>query len=407
MAIIDVIKYDGNDQEFAWKFPSYDLRLGTQLIVKPAQTAFFIKGGKILDQFESGTHTLNSGNIPLLNKLLNIPFGGDSPFQAEVWFINRISKLDNRWGTSTPLQLEDPKYKIIVPVRAFGQFGFKISEPKIFLETLIGTQYGFSADKIVNYFKGKIISSVTTLIYQKIINDRLSILEIPKMLDDMSVFCEGQLKGEFNKYGIEILNFYFMSINVPDNDPSVIKLKEIKEKAMYINTVGKDVYSFDRSMDVMETAAGNEGNSGNLMGAGLGLGMGLGIGGNMGSQMGNISGQINTNLQQNMINCSICKAVIQGNSRFCGSCGAEQSTKIKAESDILICDKCGKSTPIGQRFCMHCGDEFILCKSCNTDNPANTKFCINCGKPMDNKCPKCNNELLPNAKFCGNCGNKL
>ena len=130
MAVIDVVKYDGNDDEFVWKYPSEDLRLGTQLVVKTAQTAFFVRGGKILDQFEPGTETLKSGNIPLLNKLVNIPFGGDSPFQAEVWFVNLISKLDNKWGTPTPIQLEDPKYGIVIPVRAFGQFGLKIGNPR-------------------------------------------------------------------------------------------------------------------------------------------------------------------------------------------------------------------------------------------------------------------------------------
>ena len=118
------------------------------------------------------------------------------------------------------------------------------------------------------------------------------------LLEDLSTYCELVIKEEFRKYGIDIVNFYIMSINVPEKDPSVVKLKEIKEKAMYINTVGKDVYSFDASMDVMKTAAGNEGNSGGLMGAGMGLGMGLGVGGNMGNQMSNISNQMNTNLQQ-------------------------------------------------------------------------------------------------------------
>ncbi|MEI7596982.1 MAG: SPFH domain-containing protein [Bacteroidota bacterium] len=301
MAIIDVVKCDGNDVEFAWKFPSYDLRLGTQLVVKTAQIAYFVKGGKVLDGFEPGTYTLKNGNIPLLNKLINIPFGGDSPFQAEVWFINLISKLDNRWGTGSPIQLEDPKYKIIIPVRAFGQFGLKIGDPKLFLETLVGTMKVYTADKIVTYFKGKIISSITSMISKKIIRDNISILEIPTLLDEMSVFCEGIIKDEFAKYGIEILNFYFMSINVPEDDPSVVSLKKAKEKSMYINTVGKDIYSFDKSMDVMKSAAENEGNAGGMMGAGMGLGMGLGVGGNMGNQMGNISNQMNTNLnsQQN------------------------------------------------------------------------------------------------------------
>ena len=377
MAIIDVVKYDGNDSEFVWKFPSNNLRLGTQLVVKQAQIAFFVKGGKVLDPFESGTHTLTSGNIPILHKLINIPFGGDSPFQAEVWYINLISKLDNKWGTQTPIQLEDPKYGIVVPVRAFGQFGFKISNPKLFLETIVGTINIYSADKIVEYFTGKIITTISTAIGKKIILDKLSVLEMSVHLDDLSVFTAEKIKDEFATFGIEIVNFYIMSINIPESDQSVKRLKEIKEKAMYINTVGKDVYSFDRSMDVMETAAGNEGNSGNLMGAGMGLGMGLGVGGVMGNQMSNISSQMNSNLQQNTISCYKCKAIIPLTAKFCGSCGAEQKSANQ------------------------------ICKHCNAENQSNAKFCADCGKPFEDKCPKCSSELLPNAKFCGSCGHKL
>ena len=324
-----------------------------------------------------------------------------------MWFVNLISKLDNKWGTPTPIQLEDPKYGIIVPIRAFGQFGLRISNPRLFLETIVGTIKIYSSSKIVEYFNGKIISTISTEIGKKIILDKLSVLEMSVHLESLSVFSENKIKEEFSKFGIEVVNFFIMSINIPEDDPSVIKLKEIKAKAMYINTVGKDVYSFDRSMDVMETAAGNEGNSGNLMGAGMGLGMGLGIGGTMGNQMSNISGQMNSTLHQNTVSCWKCKAIIPVNTKFCGSCGAEQSNEVKDNPTMLTCSKCSKITPTGQKFCLHCGEEFNLCKSCNSDNLAAAKFCINCGKPMDNKCPDCGNELLPNAKFCGSCGHTL
>lgn len=110
MAIIDVVKCDIVDGEFCHKFPSDDLRIGSQLIVYSSQTAFFVKGGSICDEFTAGTYTIKTENIPVLNNLVNIPFGGDSPFKAEVWFINQISKLDIPWGTPHPIQLEDPKY---------------------------------------------------------------------------------------------------------------------------------------------------------------------------------------------------------------------------------------------------------------------------------------------------------
>ena len=91
MALIDVVKWEANDRELVHKFPSEDLRIGTQLVVYAGQTAFFVKGGKVMDQFESGTYTIKTENIPLLNKLINLPFGGNSPFQAEVWFVNKLA----------------------------------------------------------------------------------------------------------------------------------------------------------------------------------------------------------------------------------------------------------------------------------------------------------------------------
>jgi membrane protease subunit (stomatin/prohibitin family) len=291
MALIDVVKYQAEENEFIWKFPSNDLRIGTQIIVNPAQHAFFIKGGVILDEFSGGTHTIKTENIPLLNKIINLPFGSNSPFQAEVWYVNLISKLDNKWGTTSPILLEDPKYGIIIPVRAFGQYGFKISNPRIFLENLTGNLPSFSADKIQEFFKGKIITALTSIISKKLVLDNISILEINIYLEELSMFCQEQISDEFKRFGLEIVNFYFLSINVPLDDPSVVKLKIAKDLAAKVRITGKELYQMDRSFDVLDNAAKNEGGvAGNLMGAGLGLGLGAGVG----SQMGNISSNLNT-----------------------------------------------------------------------------------------------------------------
>jgi membrane protease subunit (stomatin/prohibitin family) len=99
MALIDVIMWNGGVDQVAWKFPSTNLRLGTQLIVKPGQKAFFVYRGKICDEISDGALTLSTENIPMLTTLLSLPFGGNSPFQAEVWFINTLAKLDTKWGT--------------------------------------------------------------------------------------------------------------------------------------------------------------------------------------------------------------------------------------------------------------------------------------------------------------------
>jgi membrane protease subunit (stomatin/prohibitin family) len=281
MALIDVVKCEVNDREFVYKFPSDDLRIGTQLVVYPAQTAFFVKGGKIYDEFQSGTHTLKSENIPLLNKLINLPFGKNSPFKAEVWFINQVSKLDLKWGTATPIDLTDPRYNVIVPVRAHGQYGIKIKEPRTFLETLIGNMASFTSTKIEEYFRGKVLSQLSTLITQKIVEKNISIFEINAHLMDMSDYCNVHLSNVFNKYGIEIIEFSFLSINVPKDDSSIVKLKNAIDTAAGLKITGLDFYKLQRSFDVMEAAAKNEG--GGMINLGAGLGAGLGVGGQMGA----------------------------------------------------------------------------------------------------------------------------
>mgnify|MGYP003295846001 FL=1 len=294
MALIDVVKCEVNDREFVYKFPSDDLRIGTQLVVYTAQTAFFVKGGKICDEFQAGTYTIKSENIPILNKLVNIPFGNNSPFKAEVWFINQITKLDLKWGTPQPIQLEDPKYGIIVPVRAFGQYGIKISNPRQFLETLIGNMTSFTSEKISEYFKGKLIAQLSSLVATKISKDAISILDINTQLLEMSSFCESQLNQTFQKYGIELVDFNIMSINVPQDDPSIVKLKEAKDTAARLRVTGKDVYQMERSFDVMEKAAENPGAGGQMMAMGAGLGAGMGMGAAFGNMAANT---INTNPQ--------------------------------------------------------------------------------------------------------------
>lgn len=292
MALIDVISIESNDQELVAKFPSDDLRLGSQLVVHPAQTAFFVHGGKICDEFTAGTYTLKNEELPILNKLINLPFGGDSPFKAEVWFISQLHKLDIKWGTTQPMQLEDPRYKIIVPVRAYGQYGFRVATPRTFLETLVGNMTAFSSDKVEQYFKGKIVMQLSALIAQKIAKDNVSILDVNTQLIDMSAFCQQQLNQSFAKYGIELVDFNIMSVNVPEADPSLQRLKEAKDLAARLQVTGKDVYQMERSFDILETAAGNTGAGGQMMAMGAGLGAGVGVGSTIGSMAGQM---INTN----------------------------------------------------------------------------------------------------------------
>ena len=262
------------------KFQSNGLRLGAQLIVYPSQTAFFVKGGKILDEFNNGTYTIKSENIPLLGSVVNLPFGGETPFKADVWFVNQTELLDCKWGTQAPLQIEDPKYDVIVPVRAFGQYGFKVVEPRIFLERLVGNMSSFATSKVVEYFRGVILSKLTAIIYDKLKADDVSVLNINAKIEDLSDYAKEKISEVFLQYGMEIQLFSMISISVQESDPSFQRLKEAKDAAARIKIIGRDDYRLTRSFDVLEKAAENE--SG-MAGAAVGIGAGVGIGGVVGA----------------------------------------------------------------------------------------------------------------------------
>ncbi|MCQ2211632.1 MAG: SPFH domain-containing protein [Paludibacteraceae bacterium] len=288
MAIVDVVKSDFQSEELLYKYPSDDLCIGSQLVVYPSEVAFLVKGGTICDQFSDGTVTLKTDNIPILKKLVNLPFGNKTPFKAEVWYVNLNSKLGLKWGTPQPIQLEDPRYNIIVPVRSFGQYGIKVSNPRLFIESIASSFNSFDLDRINEFFKGRIISQLTSLITSKMTESKISVLEINSSLVEMSDYCQERLCPTFEKYGLGLVDFSFMSINVPENDPSVVQLKDAKNLAARLNITGKDFYQMDRSFDVLEKAASNNGVGGQMLSMGTGLGMGMGVGstiGQMASQM--------------------------------------------------------------------------------------------------------------------------
>lgn len=291
MAVIDLVKWNGSPNLLAWKFPSEELSTWTQLIVNESQEAFVVRGGAYEGPFGAGRHTLSTENLPVLRTLIGVPFGGKSPFTAEVWFVNRVTNLDVRWGTPDAIQLQDPKYGVMVPVRAFGQYGIRITEPKKFLLKLVGTLPGFDSDTLAEYFRGVFITRIKTEIANAITRAGISVLEISTQLEALSSALKASLSTEMAEYGVGLAQFNIHSINVPEEDPAVKSLKAALAKRAEMGIIGF-TYQQERSFNVMETAAGNEGAAGSVLGAGLGLGMGVGMGPALGQSYSQLATQI-------------------------------------------------------------------------------------------------------------------
>src|SRR5438552_5173109 len=143
MAVLNVVEFlDPTGRQIVHRVPeggSGDFRLGSQLVVRESQVAVFFRDGKALDAFGPGRHTLSTANIPLLTGLLSIPFGGTSPFRAEVVFVSMNDHVDQKWGTSEPVAFRDSELGI-VRLRAFGTYSMAIADPQMFVNKIVGTQ---------------------------------------------------------------------------------------------------------------------------------------------------------------------------------------------------------------------------------------------------------------------------
>jgi len=240
MAIVDVVKYNGGSGVYAWKYPSDSLSTWTQLIVNEAQEALLFRDGIPLDLFPSGKYILDTDNIPLLTGVTKLPFGGRTPFSAEVWFVNKTYALDIKWGTPAPIQIQDPRYGLFVPLRANGQFGIRIADSKKFLVKLVGTTPIFDRAHLVKHFRGVYMTKVKDALSSYLVHRKVGILEINAYLEEISEHLQERIRPSFDEYGIELVNFYVYDISVPEDDPAVRKLKNALARKAEREIIGYD-----------------------------------------------------------------------------------------------------------------------------------------------------------------------
>lgn len=329
---LEVIHHHGDINTFAWRYPNHHIRRWSQVIVNEAQEAVFVKDGLDFQVLKPGRHSLKSGNIPFIDRFISLFFGGESPFLAEIWFINKAHVLDVKWGTANPLQLRDPKYDVCFPVRAFGQFGLQIDDSVKFMQKLVGNMDFFNRNSILDFFKGLYLTKVGDIISSYLIHSDISLLEVNAYLDEISAFALEEMSGIFDEYGVKLVSFYINNVNVPENDPVLVELKAALAKKTAMELVGYS-YQQERSFDTMEGAANNPNSmSSGFMGAGLGLGMGAGLGGMMGTQFGDIAKVLNI---EELKTCPACNGKIGKFEKFCHLCGADTTVSAEAKAPVV------------------------------------------------------------------------
>ena len=211
---LEIIQWEDDSRDtLSWRFPDEDkeVKRGAQLIVRESQTCQFIYLGQFGDTFGPGKWTLTTDNIPILATLKGWKYGFESPFKADIYFVNTRTFTGNKWGTSNPVMLRDPDFGI-VRVRAFGTYDFKITDPKVFLKEVAGSDHHFRLDEFADTMRSRIVSVFT---------DALATAKVP-VLDLATRYGElgDALLPIINpitttKYGIEIASFVLENASVP------------------------------------------------------------------------------------------------------------------------------------------------------------------------------------------------
>lgn len=317
--IVDIIKYEGDNTTFIWKHPCEDFNKYTQLIVHESQEAIFFMNGQALDLFGPGRYTLDTQNIPIIGKVLNIPTDGETPFHCEVYFINKTEQMAIKWGTDSKVQYMEPTYNFPLSIGASGEMSLRAEDSRKLLLKLVGTENYLSQAKLTTFFRSFLMTRVKSYIAQVMKTNKISIFEIDENLTVFSDAIKNLLVKDFAEYGVALERFFVTNIVKPDGDTMYEKFKSLhfrqyadiaeaklrqQTDIIYAQTEAQKkiidsqaeatkraqegyTYQQERGFDVAEQVAQNEA-VGEFTNMGVGFGTMAGVGGAVGGMVGNM-----------------------------------------------------------------------------------------------------------------------
>ncbi|HEV2128314.1 MAG TPA: SPFH domain-containing protein [Thermomicrobiales bacterium] len=345
MAIIDLIEHPNEaSNELVYRVPeggSGEFRLGSQLVVRESQRAVFFRDGKALDVFRPGRHTISTNNVPLLAGLIGLPFGGDSPFRAEVYFVSVREFTDMKWGSQQPLVYRDSELGM-VRLRAYGTYSMKVADPQLFVNEVVGTRGSYRTAAIEDYLRSVILNEFNDMLGDV----HTSILDIQRMTREIADASRAALADDFTRLGLDLVSFQISAITPPE------EVQQRIDERSSMGAIGDmGAYTQYKTAQAIGDAARNEGGSGDATSTGVGLGAGLGIGQAMAGAIGSSYQQSQQRQQQGQQletrQCPNCNSTIPASAKFCPECGVNLAAK--------VCPECGTSNSPGAQFCTNCG----------------------------------------------------
>jgi len=339
--LIDVIEWTDNSSKtivHKYDMNGKEIMMGAQLTVRESQVAVFVNEGEIADVFEPGRYELQTSNMPILTALKSWKYGFNSPFKADVYFINTKQFLDLKWGTSNPVMMRDAEFGMI-RIRAFGIYSFRVSEPVAFLKEVFGTSSHYTVDDIEGQLKRMLVSGLSDAIAES----KIPALDLAANYEELGTYAANAINPKMAALGLTLTAFVIENISLPE------EVEKNIDKRTSMGVLGDmDQYSKYQAAEAMREAANNTSGV-----AGMGVGMGAG------AAMGQMFAQSMAPAAQPQAQqasapaaaaaaCIACGAHLAPGAKFCPECGAKQSVS-------SVCSSCGKEIPAGSKFCPECG----------------------------------------------------
>ncbi|GAB79475.1 Membrane protease subunit, stomatin/prohibitin family, contains C-terminal Zn-ribbon domain [Austwickia chelonae] len=277
--LIDVIEWlDSSRDTVVWRYPRNDneIKNGAKLTVRESQAAVFVNEGQIADAFGPGMYELTTQNLPILSDLKGWKYGFQSPFRAEVYFVNMRRFTDLKWGTQNPIIMRDPDLGT-VRVRAFGGYALQVVDPPKLLRELVGTDPHFQTDKASEHIRQMIVARLS----KALTTAGVGVLDLATRQSEIGNSVAAVLSEDLSPYGFNIPSFFIENISVPK------EVEEALDARSRMGALGNlDNYMKMQTADAIEKAAENpSGTVGDGMGMGMGVGMGMGMGMGMAGAM--------------------------------------------------------------------------------------------------------------------------
>ena len=335
--LIDVIEWtDSSSKTMVHKYDmnGKEIMMGAQLTVRESQVAIFVNEGMLADVFEPGRYELQTQNMPVMTALKSWKYGFNSPFKADVYFINTKQFLDMKWGTSNPVMMRDAEFGMI-RLRAFGIYSFRVSDPTTFLKEVFGTSALFTVDGVEGQIKRTIVSGLSDAIAES----KIPALDLAANYEEIGNYALQNINPKLAPLGLTLCSFVVENISLPE------EVEKTMDKRTSMGVLGNlDQYAKYQAAEAMREAANNDG--GGMAGMGVGMGAGAAMGQMFAQSMGNPAAAAAPAGAGTP--CSACGAKIPAGSKFCPECGAKQNAG-------GFCTSCGKPLAAGAKFCPECG----------------------------------------------------